>query len=36
MKFEGWQCQSCGAPIGYLGRFFMWAFGPFAPHYHKR
>lgn len=21
VHFEPWQCQQCGAPIGYLGRF---------------
>ena len=24
--YEKWQCQYCGTPIGYLGRFFLWAF----------
>lgn len=22
-----WQCRYCGAPVGYLGRFFAWVFG---------
>lgn len=29
VKYETWQCQKCGAPIGYIGRFFQLFLGCF-------
>jgi hypothetical protein len=29
MKFERWQCQMCGAPIGIIGRWFQKILGCF-------
>lgn len=25
--YESWRCQTCGAYIGWVGRFFLWLFG---------
>lgn len=29
MKYESWQCQKCGHPVGWLGRLMERLFGSF-------
>jgi hypothetical protein len=31
-RYPSYCCQECGDCIGWLGRFFQWLLGRFAPH----